>query len=107
MFCFKVIEQRLSESQAVLQDESRAASEQGSSVHHGEPSRRSGGPQHEAAAFSLNLSFEELSGVGLEEAPRRRDSSHWPVSFSVGSLNISHIYVHTCMDVKRVLKSLL
>lgn len=83
---FKVIEQRHAESQAALQDESRAASEQGSSVHLGEPSRRSGGAQRETAAFSLNLSFEELSGVGLEEPVRRSNNSHWPVSLPVTSL---------------------
>uniref|UniRef100_A0A673CPZ7 Uncharacterized protein n=1 Tax=Sphaeramia orbicularis TaxID=375764 RepID=A0A673CPZ7_9TELE len=63
--------------------------EQGSSVHHVEPSRRSAGAQHEAAAFSLNLSFEELSGAGLEEPPRHSNSNtHWPVSLPVmSSLN--------------------
>ncbi|XP_076605011.1 kinase D-interacting substrate of 220 kDa B isoform X4 [Chaetodon auriga] len=91
LFRAMVMDQRLAESQALLQDESRAASEQGSSVHHGEPSRRSGGAQHEAAAFSLNLSFEELSGAGLEEPPRHSNSSHWPVAnhrtSSMSSLN--------------------
>ncbi|XP_034715104.1 kinase D-interacting substrate of 220 kDa B isoform X1 [Etheostoma cragini] len=91
LFRGMVMEQRHAESQALLQDESRAASEQGSSVHHGEPSRRSGGAQHEAAAFSLNLSFEELSGVGLEEPPRQSNNSHWPVvnlhTSSMSSLN--------------------
>ncbi|XP_028250574.1 kinase D-interacting substrate of 220 kDa B isoform X2 [Parambassis ranga] len=91
LFRAMVMEQRHAESQAVLQDESRAASEQGSSIHHGEPSRRSGGAQHETAAFSLNLSFEELSGVGLEEPQRRNNSSHWPVAnhrtSSMSSLN--------------------
>lgn len=82
----QVMEHRHAESQALLQDESRAASEQGSSVHHGEPSIRSGGAQHEAAAFSLNLSFEELSGAGLEEPPRHSNNSHWPVSLPVKSL---------------------
>ena len=79
------MEQRHIESQAVLQDESRAVSEQGSSVQHGEPSRRSGGAQHESGAFSLNLSFEELSGAGLEEAQRYNNNSHWPVSLPVQS----------------------
>uniref|UniRef100_A0AAX7TX55 KAP NTPase domain-containing protein n=1 Tax=Astatotilapia calliptera TaxID=8154 RepID=A0AAX7TX55_ASTCA len=68
-----------------------SASEQGSSVHLGEPSRRSGGAQRETAAFSLNLSFEELSGVGLEEPVRRSNNSHWPVAnhrtSSMSSLN--------------------
>ncbi|KAM4542226.1 kinase D-interacting substrate of 220 kDa B isoform 1-T2 [Odontesthes bonariensis] len=91
LFRGTVMEQRHAENQAALQDESRAASEQGSSVLHGEPSRRSGGAQHEAPAFSLNLSFEELSGVGLEEPPRRSHNSHWPVAnnrtSSMSSLN--------------------
>ncbi|XP_037652107.1 kinase D-interacting substrate of 220 kDa B isoform X2 [Sebastes umbrosus] len=91
LFRGTVMEQRHAESQALLQDESRAASEQGSSVHHGEPSRRSGGAQHEAAAFSLNLSFEELSGAGLEEPQRHSNTSHWPVAnlrtSSMSSLN--------------------
>ncbi|XP_042356849.1 kinase D-interacting substrate of 220 kDa B isoform X1 [Plectropomus leopardus] len=91
LFRGAVMELRHAESQALLQDESRAASEQGSSVHHGEPSRRSGGAQHEAAAFSLNLSFEELSGAGLEEAPRYNNHASWPVAnlrtSSMSSLN--------------------
>lgn len=92
LFRGTVMEQRHAESQALLQDESRAASEQGSSVHHGEPGRRSAGAQHEAAAFSLNLSFEELSGAGLEEPPRHsNNNSHWPVAnlrtSSMSSLN--------------------
>ncbi|XP_022606939.1 kinase D-interacting substrate of 220 kDa isoform X1 [Seriola dumerili] len=91
LFRGMVMEQRHAESQAVLQDESRAVSEQGSSVHHGEPSRRSGGAQHESGAFSLNLSFEELSGAGLEEPQRHTNNSHWPVAnhrtSSMSSLN--------------------
>uniref|UniRef100_A0A673CQ07 Uncharacterized protein n=1 Tax=Sphaeramia orbicularis TaxID=375764 RepID=A0A673CQ07_9TELE len=92
LFRGMVVEQRHAESQALLQDESGAASEQGSSVHHVEPSRRSAGAQHEAAAFSLNLSFEELSGAGLEEPPRHSNSNtHWPVvnhrTASMSSLN--------------------
>ncbi|KAK5857454.1 hypothetical protein PBY51_010702 [Eleginops maclovinus] len=91
LFRGTVMEQRHAESHALLQDESRAASEQGSSVHHGEPSRHSGGAQHEAAAFSLNLSFEELSGAGLEEPPRHSNNTNWPVAnlraSSMSSLN--------------------
>ncbi|XP_068435979.1 kinase D-interacting substrate of 220 kDa B isoform X1 [Clinocottus analis] len=91
LFRGTVMELRHNESQALLQDESRAASEQDSSLHHGESSRRSGGAQHEAAAFSLNLSFEELSGAGLEEPPRHSNNSHWPVTnlrtASMSSLN--------------------
>lgn len=82
----QVMEQRHAESHALLLDESRAPSEQGSSVHHIEPIRRSGGVQQEAAAYSLNLSFEELSGAGLEEPPRHCNSSQWPVSLPLMSL---------------------
>ncbi|KAM9354593.1 kinase D-interacting substrate of 220 kDa B isoform 1-T2 [Pholidichthys leucotaenia] len=78
LFRGMVIEQRHAESHAVLQDESRAASEQGSSVNQVEPSRRSGGAPRDSAAFSLNLSFEELAGVGLEEPLRRSTNTHWP-----------------------------
>uniref|UniRef100_A0A3B3BNU7 Kinase D-interacting substrate 220a n=1 Tax=Oryzias melastigma TaxID=30732 RepID=A0A3B3BNU7_ORYME len=81
LFRGMVMEQRYAESQAAIQDESRAASEQGSSVLHGEAGRRAGGPQRET--FSLNLSFEELSGAGVEEPARRSNNSHWPVSPSV------------------------
>ncbi|XP_060938325.1 kinase D-interacting substrate of 220 kDa B [Limanda limanda] len=91
LFRGMVMEQRHAESQAVLQDESRAVSEQGSSVHHVEPVRRPGGAAAEAAAFSLNLSFEELSGAGLEEPPRNSTNMHWPVAnhrtSSMSSLN--------------------
>ncbi|XP_062252982.1 kinase D-interacting substrate of 220 kDa B isoform X2 [Platichthys flesus] len=91
LFRGMVMEQRHDESQAVLQDESRAVSEQGSSVHHVEPVRRPGGAPSEAAAFSLNLSFEELSGAGLEEPPRNSTNLHWPVAnhrtSSMSSLN--------------------
>lgn len=74
------MEQRHAETQAALQEECRAASEQGSIVLQGEPSRRPAGPQRETGAFSLNLSFEELSGAGLEEPPRRSTNSQWTVS---------------------------
>uniref|UniRef100_A0AAQ4PE93 Kinase D interacting substrate 220 n=1 Tax=Gasterosteus aculeatus aculeatus TaxID=481459 RepID=A0AAQ4PE93_GASAC len=91
LFRGTVLELRHSETQALLQDECRAASEQDSSSHNGEPSRRSGGAQHEAAAFSLNLSFEELSGAGLEEPQRHSHNSHWPATnlrtLSMSSLN--------------------
>ncbi|XP_076021609.1 kinase D-interacting substrate of 220 kDa B [Genypterus blacodes] len=91
LFRGMVMEQRHAESQAVLQDESRAPSEQSSIVQHREPSRRSGGAQHDAGGFSLNLSFEELSGAGLEEPQRHSNTSHWPVAnlrtSSTSSLN--------------------
>uniref|UniRef100_A0A667YB96 Kinase D interacting substrate 220 n=1 Tax=Myripristis murdjan TaxID=586833 RepID=A0A667YB96_9TELE len=55
------------------------------------PSRRSGGAQHDVGGFSLNLSFEELSGAGLEEPPRHSSNPHWPVAnhrtSSMSSLN--------------------
>ncbi|XP_013887411.1 kinase D-interacting substrate of 220 kDa isoform X3 [Austrofundulus limnaeus] len=90
LFRGMVVEQRHAENQAALQVESRAASEQGSSAVHGEPSRRQVA-QHETGPFSLNLSFEELSGAGLEEPPRRSNNSHWPVinhhTSSMSSLN--------------------
>ncbi|XP_028294642.1 kinase D-interacting substrate of 220 kDa B isoform X3 [Gouania willdenowi] len=91
LFRRMVIEQREVETQAVFQDESRAVSEQGSSVHHVEPSRRSAGTQRESGAFNLNLSFEELSAAEMEEPPRRSNTSHWPVTShctsSMSSLN--------------------
>ncbi|KAM9777629.1 kinase D-interacting substrate of 220 kDa B-like [Neosynchiropus ocellatus] len=89
LFRGMVMEQRHVESQALLQDESRAPSEQGSSIQPTESRRRSGVAPHES--FGLNLSFEELSGVGLEEPPRPSNSSHWPVvnlrTSSMSSLN--------------------
>ncbi|XP_035467273.2 kinase D-interacting substrate of 220 kDa B isoform X1 [Scophthalmus maximus] len=92
LFRGMVMEQRHAESQALLQDESRAVSEQGSSVqHHVEPSRRPGAAPPEAAAFSLSLSFEELSGAGLDEPRRLSNNSHWQVAnhrtSSMSSLN--------------------
>ncbi|KAM4724216.1 kinase D-interacting substrate of 220 kDa B isoform 2-T4 [Anableps anableps] len=91
LFRGMVMEQRHAETQAALQEESRAASEQGSSLLHGEPSRHPGGTQREAGGFSLNLSFEELSGAGLEEPPRRSANPQWTVTnhhtSSMSSLN--------------------
>lgn len=94
LFRGTVMDQRHAESQAVLLDESRAASEQGSSsvVHHAEPARRSGGVLQDAAGFGLNLSFEELSATGLEEAPRQSNNAQWTVvpnhrTLSMSSLN--------------------
>ena len=77
------MELRHTESQAALQDESRAASEQGSSVLQVDlpaPRPPGGGlAQRDMGGFSLSLSFEELNGVGLEEQPRLCNP-HWPVS---------------------------
>lgn len=81
----QVMEQRHAETQALLLDESGAASEQGSVTQQTEPKRRSAVIQQDAAAFSLNLSFEELSGAGLEEPPRPSSNSQWTVSFHLNS----------------------
>ncbi|XP_072314243.1 kinase D-interacting substrate of 220 kDa B isoform X1 [Eucyclogobius newberryi] len=78
LFRGMVVEQRLSESQALLQEDSRAPSEQGSSVVH--PAVRE---LKEPCVFSLNLSFEELSAAGLDEPARQSNgysNSHWPVT---------------------------
>uniref|UniRef100_A0A8C7D001 Kinase D interacting substrate 220 n=1 Tax=Oncorhynchus kisutch TaxID=8019 RepID=A0A8C7D001_ONCKI len=89
LFRGMVMEQRHGESQA-LQDESHAASEQGSSVVNVETARHQGAP-HEVGSYSFNLSFEELSnaGLGLEEPPR--PTQHWPAAThrtpSMSSLN--------------------
>ncbi|XP_037098004.1 kinase D-interacting substrate of 220 kDa B isoform X2 [Syngnathus acus] len=92
LFRGMVMEQRHAESQAVLEDESRAASEQGNSVFNGgEPAKRLVGAQREAGTFNLNLSFEELSGAALEEPPKPSSISQWPVASlrttSMSSLN--------------------
>ncbi|XP_017158522.1 kinase D-interacting substrate of 220 kDa-like [Poecilia reticulata] len=92
LFRGMVMEQRHAETQAALQEESRAASEQGSSVLHGESGLRPAGTQRDGAApFGLALSFEELSGVGLEEPPRRSGNPQWtatnPHTCSMSSLN--------------------
>ncbi|XP_077477114.1 kinase D-interacting substrate of 220 kDa B isoform X1 [Stigmatopora argus] len=91
LFRGMVMEQRHAESQALIQDESRAASEQGNSVYNGETNRRSVVSARDGGAFNINLSFEELSGAGLEEPQRHGGSSQWPVAnlrtTSMSSLN--------------------
>uniref|UniRef100_A0A8C5FJM4 Kinase D interacting substrate 220 n=1 Tax=Gadus morhua TaxID=8049 RepID=A0A8C5FJM4_GADMO len=81
LFRGMVMELRHTESQAVLQDESRAASEQSSSVLQVDlpaPRPPNGGlAQRDMGGYSLSLSFEELSAVGLEEPPRLCNP-HWP-----------------------------
>uniref|UniRef100_A0A3Q2NXV5 Kinase D-interacting substrate 220b n=1 Tax=Fundulus heteroclitus TaxID=8078 RepID=A0A3Q2NXV5_FUNHE len=74
LFRATILEMRHIESQ-VLHEET--ASEQGSVVGVPTEARRSAAPPHAGAAntdaspmYSFNLSFEELSGVGLDEAPR-------------------------------------
>uniref|UniRef100_A0A672SS43 Kinase D interacting substrate 220 n=1 Tax=Sinocyclocheilus grahami TaxID=75366 RepID=A0A672SS43_SINGR len=95
LFRSMVLEQRHVENQ-LLRDESGACSEQGSSVlTQLEPHRPSEAPQDMAInpenfTYSLNLSFEELSGVGLEE-PARQHNAHWLANThrtpSISSLN--------------------
>ncbi|XP_036810984.1 kinase D-interacting substrate of 220 kDa isoform X3 [Oncorhynchus mykiss] len=96
LFRGMVMEQRNVEGQA-LQDESRAASEQGSSVANMETARHQGqGAPHEVGDYILNLSFEELSNMGLSlEEPtqtHRETTQHWPMTAthhtpSISSLN--------------------
>uniref|UniRef100_A0A8C2BPG5 Kinase D-interacting substrate 220a n=1 Tax=Cyprinus carpio TaxID=7962 RepID=A0A8C2BPG5_CYPCA len=95
LFRSMVLEQRHVENQ-LLHDESRACGEQGSSVlTQPEPHRPSEAPQDvtinpENFTYSLNLSFEELSGMGLEEPPRQHNA-HWLANThrtaSISSLN--------------------
>uniref|UniRef100_A0A8C1ID63 Kinase D-interacting substrate 220a n=1 Tax=Cyprinus carpio TaxID=7962 RepID=A0A8C1ID63_CYPCA len=95
LFRSMVLEQRHVENQ-LLHDESRACGEQGSSVlTQPEPHRPSEAPQDvtinpENFTYSLNLSFEELSGMGLEE-PARQHNAHWLANThrtaSISSLN--------------------
>ncbi|XP_054909252.1 kinase D-interacting substrate of 220 kDa B isoform X3 [Poeciliopsis prolifica] len=92
LFRGMVMEQRHTETQAALQEESRAASEQGSSVLHGESGLRLSGKQRgSTVTFSPTLSFEELSGAGLDEPPRRSSNPQWtvtnPHTSSMSSLN--------------------
>ncbi|XP_028858461.1 kinase D-interacting substrate of 220 kDa B isoform X3 [Denticeps clupeoides] len=75
LFRAMVIEMRQVESQALHEE---APSEQGSTVgSHVDPARRSSAAPHAGAGnsdtspmYSFNLSFEELSNVGLDEPPR-------------------------------------
>uniref|UniRef100_A0A8B9GQN9 KAP NTPase domain-containing protein n=1 Tax=Astyanax mexicanus TaxID=7994 RepID=A0A8B9GQN9_ASTMX len=89
LFRGTVMEMRHIESQ-VLHEE--APSEQGSSmVGHGEPVRHRGASGHGAPGntetspmYSFNLSFEELSNVGLDEQPRHANPP-WMVSIFVST----------------------
>uniref|UniRef100_A0AAY4AL72 KAP NTPase domain-containing protein n=1 Tax=Denticeps clupeoides TaxID=299321 RepID=A0AAY4AL72_9TELE len=93
-----VMEQRQLESQ-LLSEDSRAGSELESSVGgvQTDTHRRSGAQQdgtlnpEGGIRYSLNLSFEELSNVGLDE-PQRHSNPHWAVrnphrTLSMSSLN--------------------
>uniref|UniRef100_A0AAY4AL78 KAP NTPase domain-containing protein n=1 Tax=Denticeps clupeoides TaxID=299321 RepID=A0AAY4AL78_9TELE len=91
-----VMEQRQLESQ-LLSEDSRAGSELESSVGgvQTDTHRRSGAQQdgtlnpEGGIRYSLNLSFEELSNVGLDE-PQRHSNPHWVSrhrTLSMSSLN--------------------
>uniref|UniRef100_A0A8C8GRN9 KAP NTPase domain-containing protein n=1 Tax=Oncorhynchus tshawytscha TaxID=74940 RepID=A0A8C8GRN9_ONCTS len=78
LFRGMVMEQRNVEGQA-LQDESRAASEQGSSVVNMETARHQGqGAPHEVGDYILNLSFEELTRSPLNH----NETLYTPFPFS-------------------------
>lgn len=87
----QVLELRHVESQ-VLHEE--AASETGSVVGgHTEASRRATAPPHAGAAntdaspmYSFNLSFEELSNIGLDE-PQRHGNMPWMVKKNIFTVN--------------------
>uniref|UniRef100_A0AAY4AL90 KAP NTPase domain-containing protein n=1 Tax=Denticeps clupeoides TaxID=299321 RepID=A0AAY4AL90_9TELE len=88
-----VMEQRQLESQ-LLSEDSRAGSELESSVGgvQTDTHRRSGAQQdgtlnpEGGIRYSLNLSFEELSNVGLDE-PQRHSNPHWQASNRVCTPN--------------------
>ncbi|XP_041105586.1 kinase D-interacting substrate of 220 kDa-like isoform X1 [Polyodon spathula] len=94
LFRGTVMELRHLENQTIHED-SRAVSEQGSSViGHSEPVCRQGPPPENAVnpdgtmTYSLNFSFEELSTVGLDE-PVHHSNPSWPThrTLSMSSLN--------------------
>ncbi|MFT7802843.1 kinase D-interacting substrate of 220 kDa-like [Arapaima gigas] len=95
LFRGMVMEMRHTEQQVLHEG---APSEQGGSmVGHAEMARRTGGVSHESAInpdtspmYNFNLSFEELSTVGLDE-PQRHSNTHWAITThrtpSMSSLN--------------------
>uniref|UniRef100_A0A8C9R238 Kinase D-interacting substrate 220b n=1 Tax=Scleropages formosus TaxID=113540 RepID=A0A8C9R238_SCLFO len=94
LFRGMVMELRHTENQVLHEG---APSEPGSSaVGHGEMPRRTGGVAHDSSVnpdtspmYNFNLSFEELSTVGLDE-PQKQSNSHWATSHrtpSMSSLN--------------------
>ncbi|KAG7465841.1 hypothetical protein MATL_G00157980 [Megalops atlanticus] len=97
LFRGMVMELRHTESQA-LQEEPQAGSEQGGAgAGHGHPAHRPAAASHDGApnadgslTYSINLSFEELSNVGLDEAQRNSQPT-WMASThrtpSMSSLN--------------------
>lgn len=82
----QVLEQRQVESQ-LLQEECASVCEQGSSAMvQPEPSPVcTAAAPHSGLQYSLNLSFEELSTAGLEEAVRP-PSNHWMVGAKIQTL---------------------
>ncbi|KAJ7989157.1 hypothetical protein DPEC_G00316600 [Dallia pectoralis] len=77
LFRALVMEQRHRENQA-LQEEAQGGSEQGSSVVNVEATRRPGQSAPPEVGYSFNLSFEELSNVGVvleEPSQRHRDTT--------------------------------
>ncbi|XP_029107379.1 kinase D-interacting substrate of 220 kDa B isoform X3 [Scleropages formosus] len=95
LFRGMVMELRHTENQVLHEG---APSEPGSSaVGHGEMPRRTGGVAHDSSVnpdtspmYNFNLSFEELSTVGLDE-PQKQSNSHWVATShrtpSMSSLN--------------------
>lgn len=90
-----------------------APSEQGSStVGHVEPCRHTGasalggtGNTDTSPMYNFNLSFEELSNVGLEEPPRQANPT-WMVSVSSQVLAIffsSHYISDICFNISCLL----
>ncbi|KAF7650474.1 hypothetical protein LDENG_00125780 [Lucifuga dentata] len=82
LFRATILDMRQLESQVLQED---ASSEQGSVAvgHHGEAGRRAVAPPHTGSAhtdaspmYSFNLSFEELSAMGLDE-PGRNGNMQW------------------------------
>lgn len=82
--CLQVLNMRHIENQLLHEE---AASEQGSIVgSHAEAGRRGGAPPHASTTnadgspmYTFNLSFEELSNVGLDE-PARQGGVPWMVN---------------------------
>ncbi|XP_051579430.1 kinase D-interacting substrate of 220 kDa-like isoform X2 [Myxocyprinus asiaticus] len=105
LFRAMVLEQRHMENQ-LLHDESGACSEQSSSVmSQHEPHRPSQAPRDmtinpENFTYSLNLSFEELSSVGLEESARQHNAqclANNHRTASISSLNSQESSNDICM----------
>lgn len=89
-----------------------APSEQGSSMAgHAETGRRATAPPHAGAPnpdaspmYSFNLSFEELSNVGLDEAPRHSNML-WMVSTQLCS-GLGTMGLETNSSVEMIVRNL-